>query len=296
MKVLVTGAEGTLGRELVARLARSHTPVAADIGDFDVRDGERTLEFVREAGPDLIIHAAAYTDVDGAEREPGTALAVNATGSENVAAAARAAGARMVLIGTDYVFDGQKRGPYLESDRPNPLNEYGRSKLAAEELARRVLPEVTIVRTAWLYGAHGESFLTKILAAVRGSETLRVVTDESGSPTWASDLAAGIVGLVESGPAGGLYHLAGGGSCSRYELAVEWFRLLGVGPVTVGKTTRLEFPTAARRPANSALASERLPALGLAPLRPWQDALREFAAAEGKVMLRKWLEGDAGIE
>ena len=292
MKVLVTGSLGMLGRARAGLLVPDHRTIAADIDDFDITDRRETLRFVLETRPQVIVHTAAYTDVDGAERNPKAAMLVNAAGSANVAVAAREVEARLVLVSTDFVFDGEKNGPYTESDWPNPLNQYGRSKLAGEELAAAALISLTVVRTAWLYGTGGQSFLSRILKAAGKKKKLRVVTDVLGSPTWTSDLADGIVRLIESGPGDGVYHLAGGGSCSRYELAVEWFRLLGLEDVTVEKATSGEFPAAARRPANSALTSERLEAEGIPPLRTWPEALREFASAEGESMLEKWWKGN----
>jgi len=291
MRILVTGAAGMLGRDLVAELSDGHEVKGVDLESFDITEAGAVTRFLERERPELVIHAAAYTDVDGAEREPERALAVNSRGAENVARACRALDARMILISTDYVFDGNKGVPYLESDAPNPINLYGRSKLQGEILAGGALPELTVVRTAWLYGAGGENFLTKILKAAASRPTLPVVTDEVGSPTWTVDLSRALKRLIEAGAFGPLYHLAGSGSCSRYELAEELFSLLEIKNCKLVKVTSESFHLPARRPANSALASERLQKENIYPLRPWQEALREFVtshlATELKKLLRK---------
>ena len=278
MRILVTGAAGMLGHDLVPLLSRTHRVRGVDLENFDITDRIAVAGFIQAEKPEVVIHAAAYTNVDTAESDPATAMAVNGSGAENVAVACREVGARMILISTDYVFDGEKRTPYLESDRPNPVNAYGRSKLEGEILARRALPSLTVVRTAWLYGAGGENFITKILAAARGRNRLEVVTDEVGSPSWTVDLSSALKRLLEAGAFAPLYHLAGSGTCSRYELATELFSLLGIKncqPEPVGKES---FQTPARRPAYSALASERLGLENIEPLRHWREALSEFAA------------------
>ena len=248
------------------------------VEDLDITDRIAAAGFIQDERPEVVIHAAAYTDVDAAESDPATAAAVNSRGAENVASACREVGARMILISTDYVFDGEKRTPYVESDRPNPVNAYGRSKLEGEILARRALPTATVVRTAWLYGAGGENFITKILAGARGANCLQMVSDEVGSPTWTVDLAAALKQLIECGAFGLLYHLAGAGACSRYEFAAELFSLLGIKDCRLEPVGKESFPTPARRPAYSALSSERLGLENIEPLRHWREALNEFAA------------------
>jgi dTDP-4-dehydrorhamnose reductase len=278
MRILVTGAAGMLGHDLVPVLSRAHQVKGVDLEDLDITDRSAAAGFIQAERPEVVIHAAAYTDVDAAESDPAKATAVNSRGAENVASACREVGARMILISTDYVFDGEKRTPYVESDRPNPVNAYGRSKLEGEILARRALPTVTVVRTAWLYGAGGENFITKILARARGASCLQVVSDEVGSPTWTADLSAALKQLIESGAFGQLYHLAGAGACSRYEFAAELFSLLGIKDCRLEPVGKESFPTPARRPASSALSSERIGLENIEPLRHWREALNEFAA------------------
>ena len=267
-----------LGHDLVPLLSRTHRVRGVDLEDFDITDRSATAGFIQAEMPEVVIHAAAYTNVDAAESDPAAATAVNSRGAENLASACREASVRMILIGTDYVFNGEKRSPYLESDRPDPVNVYGRSKLEGEILARRALPSVTVVRTAWLYGAGGGNFITKILAAARGRDRLQVVTDEVGSPTWTKDLSAGLGRLIEGGAFGPLYHMAGAGACSRYELTEELFSLLGKKDCRLEPVGKDSFPTPARRPAYSVLASERLGLENIEQLRHWREALNEFAA------------------
>ncbi|HUU26869.1 MAG TPA: dTDP-4-dehydrorhamnose reductase [archaeon] len=288
MKILVTGAAGMLGTDLTAELSSGHEVTGVDLDRCDITEKEAVLDLLRQERPELVIHTAAFTDVEGAEREPERAIEVNAYGAENVAQACRVVGARMLLISTDYVFDGTKREPYLESDEPNPINVYGRSKLEGERLSRAALPSVTVVRTAWLYGAASNNFLTKILKAAARQPRLAVVTDEVGSPTCTVDLSAVLRRMIELGAAGPLYHLAGSGTCSRYELAAELFSLLEIDTCELKPTVRESFPTLAVRPANSALASERLGPEGIPPLRPWREALEEFA---GKHLKSEWRDG-----
>ncbi|OGG00462.1 MAG: dTDP-4-dehydrorhamnose reductase [Candidatus Glassbacteria bacterium RIFCSPLOWO2_12_FULL_58_11] len=282
MRILVTGAAGMLGKDLVPVLARKHRVRGADLADFDVTDREAAERFIGAERPEMVIHAAAFTDVEGAEHDPARVMRVNADGARNVAAACGFHGARLILISTDYVFDGTKGAPYVESDRPAPLNVYGRSKLEGERLARQELPGVTVIRTAWLYSAGGRNnFPAKILKAARKGKSLKVVADEVGSPTWAADLAKAIGQIVDLGAAGPLYHLAGGGFCSRFEMAMELFSCLGIRDCELVKVSRENYPANVLRPQNSSLDSERIGREGIKPLRNWKESLREFAGMLG---------------
>jgi len=278
MKILVTGAAGMLGRDLVAELSAGHEVLGVDIDEVDVTDAAAVEKLIGAWAPELVIHAAAFTDVERAEKEPARAMQVNGQGAANVAAACAAAGAGMILISTDFVFDGTAGRPYRESDPVNPVNVYGRSKLEGEKLARSALPSVTVLRTAWLYGAHGDDFLKKILRAAAGKKRIEVVTDEKGSPTYAADLAATIRRMIARDFRGLLYHAAGAGTCSRYELAAELFAILGISGCKLEPVTSGKFPSAVKRPANSALACECLRQEGIEPPRPWREALRDFAS------------------
>jgi len=240
---------------------------------LDLRDAVAVATAVRAYRPDLVLHTAAYTDVDGAERDEATAYAVNALGTRHLVEALRGTHTQLVSFSTDYVFDGRKGAPYVEHDEPAPLNAYGRTKLAQE---RETLAWVhgTVIRTAWLFSATSRNFVTTILAAARervaaaSPEPLRVVDDQVGSPTYAGHLAAAVVEALERGLGPGIFHMAGGGACSWCELACEIVALAGlaveVEPITTAEAGRL-----APRPAFSALASERA-----VPQPPdWQDGV-----------------------
>ncbi len=279
--ILITGASGMLGTALGALCAeRRITCRLLAEGDLDITDAaavETALaEFAAEGGR-LVVNAAAYTDVDEAEDDEERAFAVNERGAAGLAAATAGRGLDLVHLSTDYVFDGAKGRPYTESDAPRPLNAYGRSKLAGERAVFAAHPHALVVRTAWTYGPGGVNFPAKIAALARerageGAQ-LQVVADEFGSPTDAAALAAGLLELHRRG-ARGLYHLAGAGSCSRYELAQEVLATLelAVPLVPVG---RAAFPTKALRPAYSVLDCSKARALGVV-LPPWQDPLRAY--------------------
>jgi len=270
VRLLLTGAGGQLGREIAAALGEEELR-PFDHAALDVTDRDAVWETVARVAPDWVINAAAYNDVDGAESAGARAFAVNGLGPGYLAESAVQAGARILHIGTDYVFDGRKGKPYTEDDAPNPISVYGRSKYEGEQRVLAVGARACVVRTAWLYGHHGNNFVKAVLAAAARPEPLRVVADQVGSPTFAEDLAQAIADLVRT-PASGLFHVTNAGACSRFELAqaiVDDRR--AVQPITSAEAGR-----PAPRPANSALASRRWEAAGLVPLRPWQSALRSF--------------------
>ena len=277
MRILVTGAAGMLGRDLVVGLAAGHEVRGVDLDEIDITDSAAVGRLIDNSAPELVIHAAAYTDVERAESEPDRAMEVNGQGAANMAEACAAAGTRMILISTDFVFDGAVSRLYRESDPVNPLNAYGRSKLEGELLARKALPSLTVLRTAWLYGAHGDSFLKKILGASAGKKSLQVVADQRGSPTWTVDLAATIGRMIDRDIRGLLYHAAGAGSCTRFELAEELFAVLGITHCKLEPAASESFPSPVKRPANSALDCQRLRQEGIEPPRPWREALKDFA-------------------
>jgi dTDP-4-dehydrorhamnose reductase len=290
MRIMVTGAEGMLGRELVARLARppgTHEVVAVDVGDFDITDCAAVEGAVQAAAPELVCHCAGYTDVDGCERDPERAFRVNALGAWNVAAACSQVGAGMIYISTDFVFDGEKGAPYTEYDEPRPMGVYGASKLAGERHVRELVARHFIVRTAWLFAAHGRNFVLSILgkareqavsAAATGERpTLRVVADQVGSPTSAADLADAIARHLVGSRLYGTYHITNAGGCSWAELAAEALRLAG-SPARVEPISASEWPTLTRRPAYSVLRRLSLELQGRDDLRPWPEALGEVVA------------------
>jgi dTDP-4-dehydrorhamnose reductase len=249
--------------------------------DLDLRDAAAVARVIREAGPDVVVNAAAYNDVDGAEARLEEAFAVNASGPARLAHACREAGALLVHVSTDYVFDGEKGSPYEEDDAPRPLSAYGVSKLAGELLVGASGAPYLLVRTSGVIGAGGSrvkggSFVERILARARAGEPLRVVTDQVFAPTFARDLSAALVCLIDR-DARGLFHVTNAGSCTWHELASACVELAGLGvPVEPIRSDQLSRP--ARRPAYSVLSNARYCALGLPPLRPWRDALRELVA------------------
>jgi dTDP-4-dehydrorhamnose reductase len=240
----------------------------------------RLAEFVAGLAPGargVLLNAAAYTNVEAAEDNSDLAYLVNAHGPALLAREAREQGLAFAHVSTDFVFDGRKQGAYTETDDTNPLSVYGASKLAGEIAVALEYPEALIARTAWVYGPGGVNFPLKIVAAARTRPSLSVVTDEVGSPTYTLDLAAALVGLAELG-ASGLYHLAGSGSCSRYELAERTLALAELGAIPIEAVTSDAFPTKAARPLNSVLDCSKAATLGVT-MPDWADALERFAAS-----------------
>jgi dTDP-4-dehydrorhamnose reductase len=279
VRLLVVGAAGMLGTDLTrVAEAAGHEVAGVDLPDIDITDAAGTARVVGEHAPDVVLNCAAFTDVDGAEEHEDTAKLVNGEGAENVAAAARQAGARVIYISTDYVFDGEKRDPYVESDPTGPRTAYGRTKLAGEWLTASGNPDYVIARTAWLFGANGKNFVETMLSVGPARGELKVVNDQVGCPTWTGHLAEALVELA-GGELTGVVHTAGAGTCSWYEFAVEIFEQAGVEGVTVNPCTTEEFPRPAPRPAYSVLASER----GAPVLPDWREGLRGYLAERGAV-------------
>lgn len=272
-RYLITGGSGMLGHDLGRALAgREVTSLSR--AELDVTDAAAVAAAVR--GHDAVINAAAWTRVDDAETHESEALAVNGLGAGIVASAARAAGARLVQLSTDYVFDGQGTSPYPEEHPIAPLGAYGRTKAEGERRALAAHPEGTlIVRTAWLYGAGGPNFARTILAAAAAKrDTVSVVTDQIGQPTWSADLAAAIVALLDADAPAGVYHATNAGRASWFDFARAVFRVAGLDEGRVLPTDSAAFPRPAPRPAYSMLGNEALKRAGVPPLRPWEDALR----------------------
>jgi dTDP-4-dehydrorhamnose reductase len=274
VKVLISGSQGMLGTDLAAAItAAGHTAVGFGHAALDITDAGAVHDAVRAAAPDVVVNCAAWTDVDGAEASPGPALAVNGDGAGNVARAAAAGGAWTIHVSSDYVFDGRKGEPYVESDPVAPLSSYGRSKLAGELAVAQEAPERhTIVRSSWLFGVAGRCFPATILNLARERDLLTVVDDQIGCPTFTGHLAKALVELAAD-PVAGILHVAGGGQCSWYELAREIVERAGLEcEVAPAKTT--DFPRPARRPAYSVLGTER-PAQ--APRLPdWRDGVKAY--------------------
>lgn len=274
MKVLVTGAGGMLGQDVVRAAERvGHEVVPLARLDLDVTDAAAVDEAIGVLRPAAVINCAAWTDVDGAERSEQAAVLVNAEGAGNVARAAAALEARVVYISTDYVFDGGKGAPYVESDQPAPLSAYGRSKLAGEEATAAANPRHFNVRSAWLFGVAGPNFVETMLQLAADHGEVLVVRDQAGCPTYAGHLAAAIVRLIEGGSYG-IHHLAGGGSCSWYELALEIFDQAGVECRVMSATTEM-LGREAPRPAEAVLVSQRPDPI---VLPHWTEGLAAYLA------------------
>ena len=271
MRIVITGAQGQLGTALQQALTGDRL-ILKDLPEFDLTDSS-CEEQILVARPDVVLHAGAYTNVDGAEREPEKALMVNVRGTEAVARAAQRAGARLICLSTDYVFDGAKTVPYVEDDQPNPINLYGRSKREGEVAALELCRNTLIVRTAWLYGLAGHNFVKTIMRLAAEKPALEVVNDQRGCPTFAGDLAEALRDLVKSGLQG-ICHVTNSGDATWHEFAEAIVRLMEssavVRPISTAQAGRL-----ARRPPYSVLGSRRLSTVRR-QLPHWRDALARF--------------------
>jgi len=279
-KILVVGGRGMLGTDLVA-LLRSDDNLAvesADIGEIDITDAASVEQCFDSVRPDIAVNCAAFTDVDACETQQERAYAVNALGPELLAKACSARGARMLQLSTDYVFDGEKKSPYLPADPTGPINAYGRTKLRGECAVAMHCRDHLIVRTAWLYGAHGKNFVHSILRLAAEKPELRVVADQFGSPTYTVDLAKLLRGLALS-DATGITHATNSGRCSWYEFACEIVKLAGPA-TTVRPVPSSEYPLPARRPANSVLDCSRTERITGIRIRHWREALGDFLSHE----------------
>lgn len=279
-KVLVTGADGMLGTEVMRVLAGDArvTAVASTLRTMDVTNLEQVRDVMGRERPTHVIHCAAYTFVDNAEKDALKAYQINAEGTKNLAFFCREQDVELLYVSTDYVFAGDKGAPYVESDRPGPINVYGASKLLGETYTRVLLDRHKIVRTSWLNGLGGDYTRNFIETMLRISETrsvLSLVNDQVGRPTFTFDLARALVMLLDV-KAYGVYHVTNTGECSWYEFAREIFEVAGRRGLTLRPILSEQFRSAARRPHYSVLANTRFAALGLPELPSWQDSLREY--------------------
>jgi len=275
MKILVTGANGQLGQELVQQLTKHDVELFAYTkSELDICNLNAVINVVQEIQPHVIINAAAYTKVDLAETNKELAFQVNAYGQRNLTVAAEKVGAKICYVSTDYVFDGNATEPYEEYALVNPIGVYGKSKYAGEQLTQSLSTKFFIVRTAWVYGEYGPNFVKTMLRLASERDELGVVSDQIGSPTYTVDLAAFILQLVQTEQYG-IYHCTNSGTCSWSEFAQAIFEESGI-EIKVNPLTTDQYPTPAKRPAYSVLSHQALTVNGFGPIRHWREGLKAF--------------------
>lgn len=288
MRILVTGAAGRLGGRLVEVLSQQgHDVTGADIvGDqverLDIGDFQAAHDFITALHPDVVIHPAAWTDVDGCAREPEKAIAINGFGTQNVALGAAAVGASIVYVSSNEVFDGRASRPYREYDVTNPTNAYGYSKWVGEQAIQHVNPRHYIVRTSWLFAHGGKNFLQAVLNLAKAGKPLRVVTNEVANPTYNDDLADAISRLITTGRYG-IYHLVNEGSCSRHQFARYFLDRTGYQEVPVEAITTYQWPRPSKPPTYAGLENMAGKLIGIS-LRPWQEAVDAYLRREGQLI------------
>lgn len=274
MKVLVTGANGQLGYDVVKELQKQNIECfGATRKDFDIIDFEATRNFIINYSPDAVIHCAAYTAVDKAEDEKEQCYLVNFEATENIAQICKKINAKMLYISTDYVFDGTKEGFYEVDDLPNPINVYGKSKLLGEKAVQNLLEKYFIVRISWVFGEHGNNFVKTMLKLGKERKEINVVADQYGSPTYTADLAPLLVEMIKT-DCYGIYHVTNEGICSWAELAEEIFKVSRMN-VKVNHITTTEYFTKAKRPLNSRLSKRKIDKI-FYKLFAWQEALKLY--------------------
>ena len=275
MKVLVTGVAGQLGHDVVELLESREIPCrGVDLADFDLTDGAAVKAWVQDYAPDVIVHCAAYTNVDRAESEPEICAAVNGMGTMNMVRAALSVNAKMVYISTDYVFPGTGEKPWEPEDEYGPQNVYGMSKVQGENAVRSLMTRFFILRTSWVFGLNGRNFVRTMLRLGRERSSVRVVCDQVGSPTYTGDLAPLICQMIQTDRYG-VYHATNEGFCSWAAFAKAIFEQAGIR-CRVEPIPSSAYPTPARRPMNSRLSKACLTEAGFSPLPPWEDALGRY--------------------
>jgi dTDP-4-dehydrorhamnose reductase len=275
MRLLVTGSAGMLGRAVAEAAARrGHDVVALPRAELDVTDADAVTRALAAAAPRAVVNCAGFTEVDAAEAAEAAALRVNGEGAGNVARAGARAGARVVHVSTDYVFDGAKRTPWTESDPVGPLQAYGRTKLAGERAVAAAAPDHAIVRAGWLFGAGGRNFADTMLRLLAERNEVEVVADQAGHPTWTGHLAPALVEVAERDGDTGVLHATGPGACTWFDFATEIARRTGAAARVVTTTTE-RLPRPARRPAYSVLGTEHEPGV---VLPSWEDGLTAYLA------------------
>lgn len=276
MKVLVTGAKGQLGTDLMNELEkRGIESIGVDVQEMDITDREACMRVISESKADAVIHCAAYTAVDAAEDNVDLCRKINGEGTRNVALACQATGAKMMYISTDYVFDGQGTRPWEPDDNRSPLNVYGQTKYEGELVVEELVEKFFTVRIAWVFGVAGKNFIKTMLRLGKERGAVSVVDDQVGSPTYTYDLARLLVDMIQTDYYG-RYHATNEGFCSWYGFACEIFRQAGMDEVKVTPVSSDQFPVKAVRPANSRMSKAKLAENGFEPLPTWQDALGRF--------------------
>ncbi|MFB9274546.1 dTDP-4-dehydrorhamnose reductase [Cohnella cellulosilytica] len=273
--ILVTGAGGQLGQELVRMNVDGLKIIGKNRSELDITDFGSCERACVSLKPDIVVHAAAYTAVDKAESEPEAAWTVNVEGTRNMAKAAEAVGAKFCYISTDYVFDGRGTTPYPENHPTSPQSVYGATKLEGERKASEFSSKCFIIRTSWVYGKYGGNFVNTMLQMAQSKKEITVVNDQIGSPTYTFDLASLIVELVRTDKYG-VYHASNSGSCSWYEFAKAIFEEAGMKSIAVRPCSTEQYPRPAPRPSYSVFGQSALVGAGFTPLRPWREALREY--------------------
>ena len=278
MKVLVTGVKGQLGYDVVNELEKRNIEViGVDIDEMDITDAKSVDDVITGANVDAVIHCAAYTAVDAAEDNIEVCRKVNADGTQNIANVCKKLDIKMVYISTDYVFDGEGTRPWEPDDKQNPLNVYGQTKYEGELAVCNTLEKFFIVRIAWVFGINGKNFIKTMLNLGRTRDSLTVVNDQFGSPTYTYDLARLLVDMILTDKYG-FYHATNEGICTWYEFACEIFKTAGMN-VKVSPVSAAEYPAKAKRPSNSRMNKDKLDANGFERLPSWQDALKRYIAA-----------------
>ncbi len=274
MKILITGSKGMLAADLIKELDGIYGITGRDIHDYDICDRDTVLAEINRLKPDCVINCAAYTHVDMCETETDLAFAVNAEGVKNLALGCKQAGCILIQISTDFVFDGKKTSPYVETDPVNPLSVYGKSKLGGEKYIQEILDDYLIVRTSWLFGRSGKNFVETIGALSKERELLEVVDDQTGSPTFTVDLAKAIRALIAVS-ARGIFHVCNSDSCSWYDFACKITELTG-GMAQIVPVDSNKNPRPAVRPGYSVMDCGKFNAKAGVVLQPWEDALKEY--------------------
>ncbi len=277
MKIVVTGVRGQLGYDVALELNdRGHEAVGIDVAELDITDADAVSSFFDRIRPDALIHCAAYTATEKAEEEPDICRNVNANGTRNLALACKKIGAKMLYISTDYVFDGEGDTPFKVDDRIAPLSVYGKTKYEGEAFVREILDSYFVVRISWVFGINGKNFIRTMLRLAEQRDTVSVVCDQIGSPTYTKDLSPLLCDMIESDKYG-TYHATNEGYCSWLELAKEAFLAAGI-EMNVVPVTSDAFPSKIKRPENSRLDKSTLDENGFSRLPSWQDAVHRYVA------------------